>query len=105
MTADLPAPRPLQATPGGQLSLADVVGRDQDIARLWAMLASAFVRLHEPRRLGKTSVLNKLAAEPPPHWRCVKISLQGVNSTTEMAESLLARCTTSRGSRRGRCGR
>ncbi len=87
----IPEPRPLSATPGGQLPLDDVVGRDQDIARLWAMLATSSVRLNEPRRLGKTSVLNKLAAEPPPDWLCVKVSLQGVNSTTEMAESLLAR--------------
>lgn len=90
MHPTMPPVRPMHATAGGQLTTRDVVGRDEDVTRAWQMLEGASLRLNEPRRLGKTSVLTKMAESPPARWECAKISLQGVETVDQMALTLLA---------------
>lgn len=86
----LPPVRPIPPSPGGLLGPEDVVGRNDEIERAWELLDRASVRLNEPRRVGKTSVLIKMEAEPPPGWTCVRQSFQGVNTVEDMAARALS---------------
>jgi hypothetical protein len=54
------------------------------------MLDRASLRLNEPRRFGKTSLLTKLVDTPAPGWCCVKQSFQGVRTVEEMAARALS---------------
>lgn len=89
MPDPLPPRRPVPPSPGGQLAPDDVVGRDLQIARAWELLDRASVRLNEPRRIGKTSLLVRLCASPPAGWQCVRQSFQGVTTRAEMAARAL----------------
>lgn len=82
--------RPIPPSPGGQPTISNIVGRDSDIVRAWAMLENASLRLNEPRRFGKTSVLAKMEAEPASGWVCVRQSFQGVDTTADMAARALS---------------
>jgi hypothetical protein len=86
----LPPPRSIPPSPGGQLAPEDVIGRDLDIERAWQRLDRASVRLNEPRRLGKTSVLTKMSSSPPPGWICVRRSFQGVETVEGMVSRALS---------------
>lgn len=87
----MPPVRPLHPSPGHQMDPADIVGRDGDVARIWAMLGrpGATLLLNEPRRIGKTSVLTLLAQDPPEPWDCVVQSFQGVSTTVGLVELAL----------------
>lgn len=87
----LPPVRALHPSPGHQMDPAAIVGRDADIAEIWALLnrSRATLLLNEPRRIGKTSVLFKLGQEPPKPWLCVCQSFQGVSSTAGLVELAL----------------
>lgn len=54
----------MRANPGGQLAPQDVVGRDRLIARLWRLLQRQSLVLGAERRMGKTSIVKKMTAEP-----------------------------------------
>ena len=56
----------MKAAPGAQLPIKDIFGRDPFIAGLWRILDGNSVRMEAERRIGKTSILHKMAAEPPP---------------------------------------
>src|SRR5438067_2003161 len=60
--------KPMKAAPGAQLPIKDIFGRDQFIAALWRVLAGNSVRMEAERRIGKTSILHKMEAEPPIGW-------------------------------------
>ncbi len=86
----LPAVRPIVPAPGGQLAPDEVFGRDGDIARAWDRLERSSIRLTEPRRIGKTSFLVRLAHAPPDGWFCVRQSFQGVATREAMAARALS---------------
>jgi hypothetical protein len=54
----------MKAAPGAQLSIKDIFGRDPFIANLWRVLETNSVRMEAERRIGKTSILHKMEAEP-----------------------------------------
>jgi hypothetical protein len=72
--------------PGGALEPAQVIGREQLIADCWRTLASTSVALFAPRRIGKTSVLTRMAAEPPNGFVVVRRDLEGLESTAEFVQ-------------------
>jgi hypothetical protein len=74
--------------PGGALEPAQVIGREQLIAECWRTLKSTSVALFAPRRIGKTSVLTRMAAEPPPGFVVVRRDLEGLESTAEFVHVL-----------------
>ncbi len=76
----------MKAAPGAQLPVKDVFGRDGFIARLWRALETNSVRMEAERRVGKTSILHKMAAEPLPGWDPVSLDLEQVHSAAEFAE-------------------
>ncbi len=89
MPEPLPPRRPIPPSPGGQLAPEDVIGRDHQIARAWELLERGSIRLNEPRRIGKTSLLVRLCDGPPTGWQCVRQSFQGVTTRQEMAARAL----------------
>lgn len=55
------APEPLRPNPGGRLDPHDVVGREDEIARLHEAITHGGAYVRGERRVGKTSILNRLA--------------------------------------------
>lgn len=68
---------------------AQIFDRDELIARLWRTLSRQSVYLSAERRMGKTSVLRKMLADPPPGVVVVACDLEKVNSPAELVEALL----------------
>jgi hypothetical protein len=78
----------MKAAPGAQLAIKDIFGRDTFIAGLWRVLDGNSVRMEAERRIGKTSILHKMEAEPPVGWEPVSLDLEKVHSATEFAEQV-----------------
>src|ERR1700677_4316607 len=76
----------MKAAPGAQLPIGEIFGRDLLIAELWRLLESNSLRMEAERRIGKTSILHKMEAEPPPGWEPVLLDLEYVHSAAEFAE-------------------
>jgi hypothetical protein len=79
---------PVIPNPGGALEPAQVIGREQLIAECWRTLKSTSVALFAPRRIGKTSVLTRMAAEPQPGFVVVRRDLEGLESPAEFVHVL-----------------
>ena len=80
----------LRANPGGSLRPWEVIGRDDFIATLWRALERQSVLLTSERRMGKTSVMLKMDAEPALGTCSIKRSLQGITSPQEFARAFVA---------------
>jgi hypothetical protein len=80
----------LRINPGGTLKPAEVVGREDFIATAWEALDRQNLMITAERRMGKTSVLLKLHAEPPTGTLVIRRSLQGITSPDEFARLLVA---------------
>ena len=74
---------------GLQVSATGVVGRDQLIQRIWKRLEQGSVRFLAERRLGKTSVLKKMAAQPPTGFYPIFLDLEKVHNADRFVEVLL----------------
>lgn len=77
------------ANPGGTLPPGQIYDRDELTARLWRTLTRQSVYLSAERRMGKTSVLRKMLADPPPDVAVVACDLEKVASPAELVEALL----------------
>jgi hypothetical protein len=78
----------MKANPGGQIDLAEVVGRDQLIERIWDTLDQQSIRMTAERRIGKTTIIRKLCAEPRPGWVPLFQDLERYHSAREFALSV-----------------
>ncbi len=78
----------MKAAPGAQLPIKDIFGRDPFIASLWRVLETNSIRMEAERRIGKTSILHKMEAEPPAGWEPVSLDLEKVHSAAEFAEQV-----------------
>jgi hypothetical protein len=81
---------PLAPAPGASLDPAQILGRGAAAAQAFELLEHTSLLLNEPRRLGKTCLLTVMASAPPPGWKVVNQSFQGVGSTREMVEYALS---------------
>lgn len=81
--------KPLKSNPGGQLAPDEVIGRDQLVARLWDTLAGRSIVLTAERRMGKTSVLKKLEAQPIRGFVTIRRDLENIGSPLEFVERLI----------------
>jgi len=81
--------KPLKSNPGGQLAPDEIVGRDRLIMRLWDSLQGRSVVLTAERRMGKTSVLKKLEAEPREGFITIRRDLENISNPLEFVERLL----------------
>jgi hypothetical protein len=78
----------MKAAPGGQLPVGDIFGRDDFIAEIWRILDRNSVRMEAERRIGKTSILHKMEAQPLAGWESVSLDLEKVHSAAEFAEQV-----------------
>ena len=80
----------LRINPGGMLTPGEVVGRDLFVSEVWRALDRQSVLLTAERRMGKTSVLLKLEAEPLTERCVIKRTLQGIRTPEEFVRKLVA---------------
>jgi hypothetical protein len=83
-------PPTLRLNPGGALRPAEVVGRDGQAAAIWDVLERQSVLLTAERRMGKTSLLKKMADEGRPAHVPILRNLQDVATPHEFVRHLLA---------------
>ena len=74
-----------RANPGGQLDPKNIIGRERLIENLWDALELQSVRMTAERRIGKTSVMSKMEAEPRTGWRPVYMDLEKLHTPMEFA--------------------
>ncbi len=75
----------MKPNPGGQLDPNEIVGRDALIAEIWDILEGRNIYMNDLRRIGKTMILNKMAADPPRGWLVSKRDLGGLRTAAEFA--------------------
>ncbi len=66
-----------------------IIGRDKLIDRIWKRINKESLRFTAERRIGKTTVLTKMAAEPRAGWQVLFLDLEAVASPGAFAEKLL----------------
>ena len=79
----------MKPNPGGQLAANEVLGRDRLIARLWQVLERQSLLLTAERRMGKTSVIKKMTAQPLPQMLVKFRDLEGLRTPLEFVEAVL----------------
>jgi AAA domain len=79
----------MKPNPGGQLAADEVLGRDRLIARLWQVLERQSLLLTAERRMGKTSVIKKMTAQPLPQMLAKFRDLEGLRTPLEFVEAVL----------------
>jgi len=78
----------MKANPGGQIDLAEVVGRDLLIEQIWDTLEQQSIRMTAERRIGKTTIILKMRAEPRSGWVPIFQDLERYHSAREFALSV-----------------
>jgi hypothetical protein len=64
---------------GGSLDPRDIVGRDVAVREMQALVArGADIVINDPRRMGKTCLLDRFAYLTRPPWAAIKIDYEGV---------------------------
>ncbi len=75
--------------PGGILAPPQIIGREIAIRSFWDSLERQSLLLVGPRRVGKSCVLQKMYAAPPPGVRMILESVQDCDSIAAFLEHLL----------------
>jgi hypothetical protein len=75
----------MKANPGGQIDIKAVVGRDGIIGQIWDTIAQQSVVMTAERRIGKTTIIRKMQAEPSPGWIPVFQDLESHHTAAEFA--------------------
>lgn len=79
----------MKANPGGKVAPDEVMGRDGFIERLWSRLDRLGIVLVAERRMGKTSVINKMKSEPQRDWAVFLSDVEAVSHPIEFVERLI----------------
>ena len=74
--------------PGGQIASSEVIGRARLIGLLWEVLERQSLVLVAERRIGKTSIIRKMQAEPIGGKLPVWHDLEGLRTRLEFVESV-----------------
>ncbi len=74
-----------------QVDPKNVIGRDELIQRIWSKLQKQSIRFTAERRVGKTTVMTKMAAEPRPGFEVLFLELEGIDSPDRFVELLINR--------------
>jgi hypothetical protein len=78
----------MRANPGGEIDPADVLGRDRLIQSIWRVLERQSLELTAERRIGKSSVIKKMTAEPAGGFAAVYQDLEGIRTRLQFVESV-----------------
>jgi hypothetical protein len=76
----------MKTNPGGALAPNEVVGRDRLIEKLWSILERQSLVLTAERRMGKTSIVKKMAAEPQAEMRVFFRDLEALRTPLEFVD-------------------
>ena len=63
-----------------QVGPQNVVGRDKLIETIWKKLETRSLQFTAERRVGKTTVMTKMAAEPKAGYEVLFMDLEGIDS-------------------------
>lgn len=74
-----------------QVAPENVVGRDKLIEKIWKKLGKSSIRFTAERRVGKTTVMTKMAEEPRPGFEVLFMELEGIDSPERFVELLINR--------------
>jgi hypothetical protein len=75
----------MKANPGGQIDLNEVVGRDGIIDQIWDTIENQSIRINAERRIGKTTIIKKLCANPRSGWVPIFQDLEKCHTSLEFA--------------------
>jgi hypothetical protein len=78
----------MKSNPGGQIDVKMAIGRDRLIHTLWESIEQQSLIITAERRIGKTTVIKKMRAEPRAGWVPVFQDLERFHSATEFAMSV-----------------
>ncbi len=78
----------MKANPGGKIAPAEVIGRGELISGLWEILERQSLILSAERRMGKTSVIQKMCAEARSNKLPIYHDLEFVRSPLEFVETV-----------------
>jgi hypothetical protein len=78
----------MKSNPGGELAPDEVLGRDRLIQRLWQILEQRSLVLTAERRMGKTSVIKKMRAEPQADWHLVYRDVEAFRTPLEFVDAV-----------------
>lgn len=78
----------MRANPGGEIDPADVLGRDRLIKSVWRVLERQSVELTAERRIGKSSIIKKMTAEPAPGFAAVYQDLEGIRTRLQFVQAV-----------------
>lgn len=78
----------MKANPGGQIDLKEVVGRDQIIEQIWDTLEQQSIQMNAERRIGKTTIIKKLCAEPRTGWVPIFQDLEQYHTARDFAMAI-----------------
>jgi len=73
----------MKANPGGHIDPQEVIGRDEIIDRIWDTLERQSIRMNAERRIGKTTIINKLKFEPRSGWAPIFQDLEQYHTAPE----------------------
>ncbi len=76
----------MKANPGGEIAPEEVIGRDRLIQRLWETLDSQSVVLVAERRIGKSCINKKMAAETPGGLLTMYRDVEGITTPIDFVE-------------------
>lgn len=74
-----------------QIGPKNVVGRDKLIDSVWRKLETNSLRFTAERRVGKTTVMTKMSAEPQPGYHVFFMDVEGIDSPKRFAELVINR--------------
>lgn len=75
----------MKANPGGQIDLKSVIGRDRLIRNIWEIVEQQSLVMTAERRIGKTTVMKKMTAEPQKGWLPVYQDLESCHSAADFS--------------------
>jgi len=78
----------MKSNPGGYIGSEDVIGRDGFIDLLWKVINQQSLVLSAERRMGKTCIVQKMAAEAPKGIIAIYHDFEGVESPLEFVRIL-----------------
>lgn len=79
----------MRADPSGAVGLGEAIGREGDVARLWARLREGNVILSGRFGVGKTTVARLALADPPSGWAGNIVALNGVLSGADACAAVV----------------
>ncbi|MEO8496802.1 MAG: hypothetical protein ABI614_17165 [Planctomycetota bacterium] len=78
----------LKSNPGGVVPVEGIIGRDELCRSVWNTLDVQSVVITAERRIGKTSLLRKMAAESPAGWVVLSHDLESLHTASDFANGV-----------------